>query len=129
MEELKGIESALVGYEKNKPFSWLSKEQKESVYMAGYGGIGKTHVMLDLALEAEKARGKDIPKNIIFHEEGGPIDHIQAHMEAIQKAREDFIKCNSNPCMEIIMGTGGECALGEDFESLFYEPNKMLLIC
>ena len=38
-------------------------------------------------------------------------------------------KSNFNPCLEIYMGTGGECTLGEDWESLFYEPNKLLLIC
>lgn len=38
-------------------------------------------------------------------------------------------KSNFNPCLEIYMGTGGECTLGQDWESLFYEPNKLLLIC
>jgi len=124
-EKEPGIQ-ALIGYKRNKPFSWLSKEQKESVYMAGYGGVGKTHVMLDLALEAERARGKEIPGTIVFHEEEGPFP-IKAFKEAMEAAKKDYI---GNPCAEIYFGTGGDCMMGDsDFEIILYNPNKLLLIC
>lgn len=44
----------------------------------------------------------------------------------LQEMRKEFEA--KNICSEIILGTGGECFSGEDFERLFYQPNYKLLL-
>lgn len=78
---------------------WESPEQKRLTYLAAYGGTGKTMKMLDtMQLDAERQAG--LHSNVHIQEEIGK-DYIKSHIEAIQKAREDFIKYNPNPCVEI----------------------------
>lgn len=56
------------------------------------------------------------------------IDNFREQTERLTKVYKDTDMLLYKPCVEIYMGIGRDCTLGQNWESLFYEPNYKLLL-